>query len=494
VVLQNKTTTHTDAQVQALHGAEAGINEMLGRLRSATTDGGVSGLSSLLPCFSTANPLTGTQSGSSTTSYGVSLNYYASDPLKLTTAGVLPAVLPCLAGTGPVDLVNHLAAIPGFARITSIGSGSAGGTTYTRSLSTTYAFNTANLYNPSSTSTAGGQLRFNPLTATSQPQCLDAGSFPATGTPLTIQPCGPLTSAAQVFSYNADLSLRLVSSVTALLPNGLCVNSLAPTAIVTLQPCLSLAKPVYNQQWSFDSNSAFGQTRPDGSRECLSVPVSVTPLSSVGVVGKACLTTYDPTASWLPTPSTGAGAAGAAMAQLVNLSQFGRCVQVTNQIVPSAAPNPFTILFPCEQASAPTNVDWYQKFGFNPTTGQWATVRPGDAQQYCLASTGQAGNYVTVAVCSSDPLQRWTDNGAALADQANASQWPYATRYTVVDSTGLCLSLSPTAGTAADWYVPANTTMQYSKITTDTCNGGPAQKWNADPNAQSASLRNTTEK
>lgn len=495
VISQNRSTTHTDTRVQALHQAETGLNAALGRLRAATADGGVSGASSLLPCLSpTGTPLSWRQSGTGN-GYDVTVQYFTSDPLTpLSATGALPTPLTCLAGIGPVD-AGSSAAVPSFARITATGVDATVSGTATRTLSTTYAFSTDNAfsYAAGATTTTGGQIRLNPRTVLAQSQCLDAGPYPAVGSALTVQTCAAPTTPpvlamkAQLFFYRGDTALRLANSVTPTTLYGLCVTSSTVSAAITLQACPSPGNAAVTQQWALNANSAFTGSGVNAQPVCLAVRAGGT-----DVTPTACAAGYDPAASWLPTPAVGAGSAGAVANQLVNLSQFGRCAQVTGQIVPSAPANPFLILYPCTQSARTSQVGWSEQFGYDPASGHWSTTSGGAA--YCLTSPAAAGGYVTEIACSTtDARQRWTDYGTAAADQANAGQWSYAQRYTIVNQAGLCLSLSPTSG-AADWYTAPGTTLQYSKLTADTCDGTARQKWNADPDPQSATLRNTGEK
>lgn len=498
VVTQSRSTSQTDARVQALHGAEAGINVTLGRLRNASSDAGVSGSVSLLPCYSGANPLVGSQPGFSSTSYSVTVAYYGSDPLKaLAATGLPPSAMNCVTGIGPTQTGVD---VPSVAVITSTGSAGSAGRVAVRKLTSTYTFSTANTYNATGTATTGGQLRFNPqaaVTLANQPQCMDAGPFPTVGSALTVQTCSSL-STAELFRYGSDLSLQLARPATTAAPYGLCVDSSAPSTTVTLQPCLSPGTATYNQQWIPDRYSVLAQTRPGNSRFCLYVAVG--PVGNITISSTACgavsatgvvsgnTASYVSTIAWQPTPNVGDGAAGATQNQLVNLSQFGRCAHLLNFTVPAA----MAILYPCEQVTAPAQVGGYQQFSYDAPTSHWVVTKAGI--QYCLTSAGLANDPVSVAICSATaPLQKWTDYGAALANQANASQWSYAARYTIVDRNGLCLSLS---ASAAGGYVDASTSpgTLYSKLTSQTCDGSAQQKWNADPDLKSAALKNTTER
>ncbi len=479
VVTQSASTSHTDTRVQALHEAEAGVNALLGRVRNATATGDIAGQASLLPCYDprTSAPLSWRLSGSSATGYDASMQYYTADPLKFPSS-----LISCAA------VANGT--VPSFAAITSVGKNGTGSQHFERTLVSVYSFETDDTYSPTPTVLTGngGQLRFNPVGSVAQPQCIDAGLLPVTGTTLLLQPCASPASYGQLFYYNSDLSLQLARSISTQAPYGLCVDSVSPSSAVSLQPCKSAGGAAYDSQWSLDDNSAFGQTRLDNSRVCLNVPVGHT-----DVQARSCLAGYDATASWLPTPTVGTGAAGAADGQLVNLSQFGRCAQATNSSVPSSSTNPF-VLYPCEQKTTASAVGWYQGLAFDASTGHWTMTKPGDPQSYCLTSPGAVNQYVSIAACSAvNQLQSWSDNGAAAADQAAAPQWAYATRYTITDHSGLCLSLSPTSGTGADWYTPAGTNRQYSKIIVATCDGSAQQKWNANPDPKSSMLKSTTE-
>ena len=80
------------------------------------------------------------------------------------------------------------------------------------------------------------------------------------------------------------------------------------------------------------------------------IPAFTTPGEHVlGVVlgnGNNCRRSYDNIQNWAPDAAVGAGAAGPLTTQIVNFSQFGRCIDVTNQDVTST----FLIVWPCKQA------------------------------------------------------------------------------------------------------------------------------------------------
>jgi hypothetical protein len=487
VLSQSGNTVHTDTRVQALHQAESGVNAMLSRIRGATSGGiGLAGVKSQLPCNEPGNPLTWRQPSVSTTGYDVTLQYFNSDPLKVVVSAPppgTPTAMSCSPGVGP-------AIAPSFARITSIGTDRSSGRTSTRTLYTTYAFKTTDSFsfNALNTSTIGGQIRLNPrrFFDIDSTECLATSvAAPDAGSELMVQACStqttPANLPAQLYFYYADLTLRLVSSVTASSP-GLCVTVSTTTNAVTLEPCPSSASnPATNQQWSLDANAAFIATGTSSLPVCLSVRPTDTKIAT-----KTCAGGYDTTASWLPTPSVGPGGAGAGTGQLVNFSQFGQCAQaVTDPTGLPSATNPL-VLAACKQVSQPvagppTPALWPQNFAYDPITSRWTTSKLAGSP-YCLTRS-LANTSVTFAACTSDPLQVWKDHGAAAADQANASQWAFSERYTIVDPTGLlCLSLNQTTG------------QPYTTITSETCDGSARQKWNAGSAPQSSTTKDTSEK
>ncbi len=471
ILTQSQNTSHSDTRVQALHQAESGINTMLSRVRGATTDGGVSGGSALLPCGPLSWP-----TASPTNGYTVTVKYYTSDPLKVVASAnppATPTAMTCTPNAGPTD-------VPSFARITATGLDGTGKRKSTRTLSSTYAFNTIDSfsYNQSKAVTVGGQIRLNPRNFfdVDETECLAAtGAVPEAGMALSVQACStaaaPTNLQSQLFAYRSDLSLQLVSSTTSTPPDGLCVTASNTTNAITLESC---STPVSaNQQWSLNANGAFqgtGTTSPI----CLAVRPTGT-----DIVAKTCSATYDSTAAWLPTPSAGSGGAGASSNQLVNFNQFGQCAQAANDPAsPPSTTNP-VVLASCAQVARPTAAPPGQQFSFDPIAGKWTTTASGSK---CL--TRGSANAVTVATCTAnDPAQVWKDHGAASANQLNASQWAFSERYTITDSAGVsCLSLSQASG------------QPYTRITWETCDGSSRQKWNAGGDAlQSSTVKNTSE-
>jgi hypothetical protein len=162
----------------------------------------------------------------------------------------------------------------------------------------------------------------------------------------------------------------------------------------------------------------------------------------------------------------------------VNFSQFGRCLDVTEQNINYA----YLIAWPCKQAPDPTLVTWNQKWAL-PAIAATATSATGrittkPSSLYCLQSPGStaAGQYVTPVLCpapdATPQSQLWTVYGDTGV---------YATSYRIQDSSGFCLTTTDPRAAIPDLYPKGQ-------------HGSTAQKWNAPPNIlQSLPLKDVTE-
>jgi hypothetical protein len=262
--------------------------------------------------------------------------------------------------------------------------------------------------------------------------------------------------------------------------NGLCLSVPSATAgvAVTLAACQSLGSPAYTQQWSFDDWGAFraslSTSKTTGTLSTVCMNVASQSASTAVTLADCAQNTTSSAQAWIPAPSVGAGAA--AVPQWINYYEFGRCIDVTNQDVTSN----HLIDYPCKQNPWPSAVTWNQKFttptvptGATHVTGTIYTTTSGT--NYCITSPGTSGGYVTVKPCAgSNALQSWTFYN-------NDNSLPYSTKFTIVDSNGLCLGLgNPASGE------------QWSTIDVEKCVGTAQQKWNADPTTPSQ--LSTTEK
>lgn len=472
VITQDRATRFDITRVQALDAAQGGIDVTLGLIRASTT-GGI-GDSAKLPC----GPQSGVVNTTGAAAYSTVVEYFTFDPGSEPYPST--RAMRCISGYGTFDPATSITA-PSYARFTSTGTvgAAANGSIAGRTLTSTYVFRYSNV------GLVGGQIS---IPNGSSSLCLDVGSPTAPiATAVLLKACSASTppAAQQVFTYRPDLTMQLLSSITAANPLGLCLDSARTPAVsgdaIVLDQCGPLGRPAsYTQQWSFNDSGKYQAAQSDsattGNLPDLCITVA-TQAAGAPVVLSAC----GSAAGWVPSPSIGPGAAGSSQrgtnaAQWVNYKEFGRCIDVTNQ-----DPNTsFLIDYPCKQNPYPAAVRWNQLFsspaipaGQSSVTGQIIT---NNGQQYCLTSPGTNGGNVTIRTCSGSALQTWT-----IYNGDNSLN--YSTKYTVV-SGSLCLGLSATATNGGPWAV----------LDAETCNGSTQQKWNADLNVLTATSTNIHER
>jgi Ricin-type beta-trefoil lectin domain len=412
--------------------------------------------------------------------YEVTVDYFAVDPQGQPDAWILANRIACLTGGGPLTT-------PAYALLRSQGTAELTGalsTVASRSLRGTYTFQTTNQ------NIAGGLVHVYE-TGTSTDLCMDAGSgSPAAGANLQMQPCSAGDSQ-QTFAYDTHLNLVLVSAKTPSLPLGMCLDAGTPHAagqVVQFQPCATTTRP--QQQWSINDSANFEGTTDGKTLDgyCFHVQTPNTPGSFV-VLSTSCHGAYDNIQTFQPEPPVGAGASGPDANQLVNFSQFGRCLDVTEQNVNYA----YLIAWPCKQAPDPANITWNQKWALPAIVGT-ATEATGPittspkAGLYCLRSPESvaAGQYVRSIPC---PLTGGTPTDMLWTVHADTGS--YATSYRIEDSSGYCLSYTDPDAIPPDLYPKGKL---ISKIIVATCSGATAQKWNAPPNIlQSSPLKDVGE-
>jgi hypothetical protein len=491
IITQDRATRFDTTRVHAIDAAQAGIDAITGKIRAAVTNS--IGDPSKLPC----GPISGSVSSSSVTSsiststaaYTVTIAYYLSDPVLYPTS----TPMLCSTGYGTYDTASGLYT-PNYALITSKGTDGNGtnGGTKGRTLVTTYRFKTNNVNIP------GGVIRIYP--AGSVQYCMDAESAtPAVGATVYLETCSTASPALpqQTFVYRSDLTIQLLSSVTTTVPNGLCLDSTPATlgSNIVLNACNALGSPPYTQMWSADDSAHLrgaNSGKTDTSSVCINVGAQSAgqPLTIQSCAGGVT----DTAQTWVPTPQAGAGQAGASNKQLVNYQQFGRCMDVTNNTTAYAGPGggQFIILYTCKANPNPSNIGKNQQWvsspalSTTPTLSRWVTQLD---TTYCMKSPKTVGGYVIVASCTSGTLSAGSTDAEAWTSyqdkDATGNALSYSDKYTIKDSAGYCLSLSPNSDTYNG---------QYYKAIVETCNGSTAQKWNANPAIGTASLQNTQEK
>jgi hypothetical protein len=508
LITQDQSTHFDASRVRALHAAQAGVNVVLGEFRAATrtdSNGLVWGDDKGLPCYPKDKPLVG--SGAEPNSrYSVWLEYWIGDP---TAAGSTKMSI-CAPGYGPYDPTSGTRT-PGYARVYSTGTDQTGGqqSSHGRTIVTTYRFKSDDI------NISGGTIRIFPDTSGNF-WCMDAGSAtPAAGTTIVLRACSTSNPPApqQVFAYRNDLSIQLVSSVTATNANGLCLDTpnspgtvhvagqalvLKTCAIVDPTKCTSVRTcSPWQQQWSVDDNAHLEGAKPDKSNIdglCINVATQGDgiPLALLACAGSVT----DTKQTWVPSPTAGAGMAGASNSQLVNYKQFATCLDVTGQDPNSS----FLIMYTCKQNPDPTKVAWNQKFTPSPALSPGPTkvllkTTYSNGTVYCLTSPMSLNGYVRVTTpcplnVSTAPRQYvWTVS--QVRDATGTNDLAYADKYTVVDSsngpdapTGRCLGPGPNSDLLNG---------QYYKVLTEDCDGTTGQKWNADPSLDDSQLLNTYE-
>lgn len=452
---------------QELTAAQAGLDVALGHIRAAD-DGTGAGVLAGLPCGLLAGTV-----GVGGSRYEVTVDYFATDPLGQPDPWIATNRMVCVVGGGPLSA-------PAYALLRSQGTAAATGafsTVHSRSLRGTYTFQTTNQ------NIAGGLVHVYQTGTVDL--CMDAGSgSPAAGTNLQMQDCS-IGDSQQQFAYTETLTIVLVSSVTSSLPLGMCLDAGTPHAVglvVQFQPCATTTKP--QQQWSINDSANLEGTADGSGLDGYCFNVQTPDLAgSFVVLGRdtTCHKGYDSIETFQPEASVGAGAAGESSGQLVNFSQFGRCLDVTEQNVNY----PYLIDWPCKQAPDPTKVTWNQRWtlpaiaaGATSGTGRISTAAPSAA--HCLQSPGTvgAGQYVRTVACPGmgvPPTQRWT---------VSADTGSYASSYRIEDAFGHCLAATDPKAVPPDLYPNGQ---RISKIIVDLCTGSTLQKWNAPPNILKAS-------
>lgn len=179
--------------------------------------------------------------------------------------------------------------------------------------------------------------------------------------------------------------------------------------------------------------------------------------------------------SFDPDARVGAAKASAATNQIVNFLEFGRCFDVTDEKVGSS----FMIVYPCKQdpSSGGGNLAWNHMWFYDEPMNQMGSTakqkiyvlqNKSSSQKYCLRTPAESADpsYVTLSNSCSGADFDWI---------RNADTGTYATSWTLVDRYGRCASIGPKWGS-------------WSTIIAAKCTGEPAQKWNAPPTAQNASL------
>ncbi len=488
VLSESKPTQTQRKTVATLNAAEAGFEVALHQLRAATDSNG-NGIVNKLPCTAASSavgtlltgsvgPKSGAANNQSLT-FAVYVRYYNDDPSTMGTTDLNQNAIACSGGS-PVS-------VPQYAYLQSngvgVGGAAATSTQGNRALHTTYRFRTSTL------NIAGGRLNMNTTSL-----CMDAGSIsPSVGAAVTLSNCKNrgVTPSQSSWSYRPDLTIYLTTTGSP----GLCVTAgttfgTNSSSQLTLQTCATngtattypyQASPSLQQrqEWSFDDNGKFEGAGNNGNINgyCISASPYNNPVAGGLLYEQSCSGGGFDTMTWNPDPQVGAGPAGDNTQQLVNYSEFGRCLDVTGQNVNAT----WLIDYPCKQAPDPSYIAWNQRWVYSAANKTLSTTTGGTT--YCLQapatlSATPINNLVLIKPCSGSALQTWTESGDVGGN--------YSSSYTIVSAAGSCLTVvQPGLGSTYD--------QQWGAVIAGVCDGSLVQKWNAPANFIDSRFKGTAE-
>ncbi|MFI1992263.1 ricin-type beta-trefoil lectin domain protein [Actinoplanes sp. NPDC020271] len=471
MIIRQFTTARTLAdRSTALAGARIGLDVVMARIAAASY--GTTGLLEDLP--SCAAPVQGDVGvGGEKMEYVVTITYYDRSGNALS----------CPLKTPPKT-----------AKVSSEGLGSldlapAGSTTpeYTsRTLDGTYTFALDN----DTHKATGGSIRIDSSSVGNL--CMDAVTkTPAAGAPVKMELCDG--GSTQQFRYTAELYIKLVNSETDAYPDGMCVFGATAHAngkAVVLQPCPSSTGTIVPDfQWSLDNASNLRTTSPSKVVEnyCINLTTASTvntPLILGGCSGSSTLNV------WRFDAAVGAGMAGEDTNQLVNYSQFSRCLDVTSRQVTST----YMIAWFCKQDPNGV-VDWNQTW-YHPMPNDSAkeTEKKGviyiitGGKRYCLKSplVATSSSWVTVTTtgCPQTTVTSIAGISSDLIWNVKHNTGSYTTSYRIEDSKGLCLQPTDLATGVKNVDLHSDGT---SKVKVAVCSSNELQKWNAPPDISNSS-------
>ncbi len=486
VTVQTTPTFLDQKETKTIYSAQAGIQSALSMIRSATTvnvNGSTYGDPTKLPCNFTGTPNNTTDGNG----YSVTIQYFLVDPTGMTTTQQNAAAMSCTQATTATQYSSGSYGVSGgtplYALITSQGTASQiarVSTLANRTITALYTFSVSNVNVQGGLIYVGGDsLCIEAVSAAvgSLVKLVSASSCSITST----------NSSLLLWTYSPSWQLEL-SSTTANGATGLCITGPAQngqsTQNVTLQTCLgSTNVNRWNQLWSWTGSYTW-----EGELTPITGPSNYWISPGADTAGSYLQVSVGTNGTMDPKAQVGAGAASYKTHQMVNYLEFGRCADVTNEVITSTA----MISYPCKQdpTGGTSYITWNQKWyycepgdisascaGITPSNGEQIWVNYLDqtpAVKYCLTTpaTGQ-GFFPTFQPCaSSGPLvvqqtwKRFYDTGT------------YDTSYIFEDYLNRCLQ--------------ADSSQQYSsgisELDVAGCNGHDEQKWNAPPTYASADL------
>jgi Tfp pilus assembly protein PilX len=498
VASQTKPTAFAKKYVRTADAAAAGMQAVLGQLRSAVltaTTNTASGDIVQLPCTDTSDSpgvtlhvgtpntavvvagssFSGTVTADSNAgdlqTYSTAVAYFATDPTPheadTTTSWWTTNAITCKGGL--------LDSVPSYAFLQSVGGGASlpgiNGASGNRTEHATYQFKTTD------SQVAGGRLAEFKIDGT-RSMCLDAigtnaadpnGIIPVGRQPM-FEPCLPEGQAQQNWLYRNDLSIQYGGDTN----QNLCIQNMSGTP--RLEPCetdgTGVINPTYPykdatqqaQEWAFNDNGQIEAPANDGTvpsgGSCIdpqgasdSTPASNNAL----LVIVACSGSTTGFLAWNPDPEVGAGKAGgntsgvpgSPTGQYVNYARFGNCLDVTGQ----SFGNGYLINYPCKQAPATASLTWNQIWNYLPQAatpgyGIFYTACPPSAGANCAGGTQTTVQNDCITASTSSNI---VFGSKCLATPSDAQLWQatgktanYSGSYLLVNKlTGTCLAPDP---------------------------------------------------
>ena len=352
-----------------------------------------------------------------------------------------------------------------------------------RTLDATYTFKLDN----DNKQTTGGAIRVSSSTVGNL--CMDSTSkTPAAGTVLRMRICDG--SSTQQFQYTKELYVKLVNSETATAPEGMCLWSATPRVNgnpIVFQPCPTGAINT-QYQWSLDGSSVMHSTSATQSVESFCINLKTASTIGTNVQLGAC-GANGATNVWRFDAAVGAGMAGEETYQLVNYSQFSRCLDVTNKDTGYK----YMIAWFCKQdpkGAVEWNQIWVAQYPVAPAVEKkGAIVVTKSGVKYCLKSPlptkPAVDSWVTTAQCPATYLNvdSLLKSNPELVWNVRRDTGSYTTSYRIEDTKGYCLQ--PTdlkTATTAELHSDGT-----SRIKIATCSSSELQKWNAPANITNSS-------
>lgn len=446
---------------RTVYSAQAGLQDALGLIRSAAkapdVTGQVFGDPAKLPCTVAGKV---TASATQGAFYAVTIQYFAEDPTKKDGTWRAANDLPCASPGG-------LASVPKFAYVYSGGKDATAPTgpdDGDRALSAIYKFRVSNA------NVSGGMIWNSNSTF-----CLEAKNDKNNPNIQYVPKAQCLGTNLQLWAYSTNYQLVLAST-TVVGVTPLCITGPKKAGDnnqqqATLDDCFAPTDPKrWSQLWNWTGDYSWRGQNPDitsgPSNYCLSPDTGD---GSAATEYKELYVRPGCNGTFAPSSLVGAGAAGYTTHQLVNYAEFGRCADVTNEVITSS----FMISYPCKQDPSGSTTGAYLKWNH-----KWFYTEPtalgqnslGPQEIYVNAPVGKrcltvpdvgAGNGDLVfLVCNSSDKQKWT---------RVKNTGDYASSYLMIDTFGRCMFADPSS--------PFKT--YYSKIRVTACDGSLRQKWNA---------------